>query len=162
VIDTSHIKRDALEKKHLAAYAVGHLSNDLCAAGWFFYLVFYLKFIVHLSAGQAADAMLSGQFADGFMTPLVGALSDKIRTRIGSRTPWYIFGSIIVLPSFLFLFLHPFPVIEGDNTDGEKTGTGELIYYMILPAVFNIGWASVQIANMSLVNSLSYSTQRRD
>jgi len=67
-----------------------------------------------------------------------------------------------VLPSFFALFLHPFPVIEGDNTSGDKTGTGELIYYMIFPAVFNIGWASVQIANMSLVNSLSYSTQRRD
>jgi Na+/melibiose symporter-like transporter len=151
-----------LEKKHLAAYAVGHLSNDLCAAGWFFYLVFYLKFIVNLSPGQAGLAMLSGQFADGFMTPLVGALSDKIRTRIGSRTPWYIFGTIIVLPSFFALFLHPFSKIEGENQDGQKTSTGELIYYMIFPAVFNIGWASVQIANMSLVNSLTYSTQRRD
>ena len=60
VIDTSHIKRDGLEKRHMAAYAVGHLSNDLCAAGWFFYLVFYLKFIVNLSPGQAGLAMLSG------------------------------------------------------------------------------------------------------
>ena len=56
--------------------------------------------------------MLSGQFADGFMTPLVGALSDKIKTGIGSRTPWYIFGTFIVIPSFFALFLHPFPKIE--------------------------------------------------
>jgi Na+/melibiose symporter-like transporter len=160
VIDTSHIKRDGLEKRHMAAYAVGHLSNDLCAAGWFFYLVFYLKFIVNLSPGQAGLAMLSGQFADGFMTPLVGALSDKIRTRIGSRTPWYIFGSLIVLPSFFALFLHPFKPIpkESQDVDGNATPTGEFIYYMIFPAVFNIGWASVQISNMSLVNSLTYST----
>ena len=108
VIDTSHLKRDALEKRHHVAYAVGHFSNDLCAAGWFFYLVYYLKFIVNLSADYAGLAMLSGQFADGFMTPLVGALSDKIKTRIGSRAPWYIFGTIIVLPCFFGLFLHPF------------------------------------------------------
>lgn len=112
VIDTSHLKRDALEKRHMAAYAVGHFSNDLCAAGWFFYMVFYLTYIVKLSGGQSGYAMLSGQFADGFMTPLVGALSDKIKTRIGSRTPWYIFGTLIVIPSFFALFLHPFPKIE--------------------------------------------------
>jgi len=94
------------------------------------------------------------------MTPLVGALSDKIRTRIGSRTPWYIFGTLIVLPSFFALFLHPFQAIPADKQDeaGSATPTGEFIYYMIFPAVFNIGWASVQIANMSLVNSLTYST----
>ena len=160
VIDTSHLKRDALEKSHLVAYAVGHFSNDLCAAGWFFYLVFYLKYIVNLSAGQAGYAMLAGQFADGFMTPLVGGLSDKIKTRIGSRTPWYIFGTFIVLPSFFALFLHPFSSIDPKDQDenGSATPTSEFIYYLIFPAIFNIGWASVQISNMSLVNSLTYST----
>jgi Na+/melibiose symporter-like transporter len=33
---------------------------------------------------------------------------------------------------------------------------------MILPAIFNVGWASVQISNMAVVNSITYSTQRRD
>jgi Na+/melibiose symporter-like transporter len=32
----------------------------------------------------------------------------------------------------------------------------------VLPAVFNIGWAFVQIANMAVVNSLTYSTMKRD
>ena len=32
VIDTSNIKRDAMEKKHSFAYSVGHFSNDLCAS----------------------------------------------------------------------------------------------------------------------------------
>lgn len=158
VVDTSHLKRDAMEKRHTRAYAIGHFSNDLCAAGWFFYLVFYLRYIVKLTAGQAGYAMLSGQFADGFMTPLVGALSDKFNTRIGSRTPWYIFGTIIVLPSFFALFLHPFPKLEDD----QEAPVGEIVYYLAFPAIFNIGWASVQIANMSIVNGLTYSTQRRD
>ena len=35
-------------------------------------------------------------------------------------------------------------------------------YYIILPAVFNVGWAFVQISNMALVNSITFSTQRRD
>ena len=31
-----------------------------------------------------------------------------------------------------------------------------------MPAVFNVGWAFVQISNMALVNSITFSTQRRD
>jgi len=92
------------------------------------------------------------------MTPLVGVLSDKFTTRIGSRAPWYILGTFITLPTFLGIFIHPFaPLVRG-----EEPPTGVIIYYMALPAIFNIGWAAVQISNMSIVNSLTYSTQRRD
>ena len=31
-----------------------------------------------------------------------------------------------------------------------------------MPAICNIGWASVQIAHMSIVNKLTYSQRRRD
>jgi len=51
--------------------------------------------------------MLSGQVADGITTPIVGLFSDRCSTRIGSRAPWYIAGTIIVLPSFLGIFIYP-------------------------------------------------------
>jgi len=35
-------------------------------------------------------------------------------------------------------------------------------WYITLPALFNIGWASVQISHMAIVNSLSSSNRRRD
>lgn len=154
VVDTTHIKRDALEKKHLAAYAVGHLSNDLCAAGWFFYLSYYLKFVMGLSGDKAGLVILAGQIADGCTTPLVGLFSDRVKTRIGSRAPFYIFGSIIVLPCFFFLFLSPFNRIP----IGEEASGTILAYYISLASIFNVGWASTQIANMSVVNTLTFST----
>lgn len=155
VIDTSHIKRDALEKKHKIAYSVGHFSNDLCAAGWFFYFTFYLKYVIKMDGGQAGLVMLAGQIADGCTTPLVGVFSDKCKTSIGSRAPWYIAGTLIVLPCFFGIFLTPL------GNDLPVSG-GKVGYYIALASLFNVGWASVQIANMSVVNSLTYSTQRRD
>jgi GPH family glycoside/pentoside/hexuronide:cation symporter len=137
IIDTAHIKRDALEKKHLAAYAVGHFSNDLCAAGWFFYLSYYLKFVMKLTGATAGLIILAGQIADGCTTPLVGLLSDRIKTSIGSRAPFYILGSIVVLPCFFFLFLSPFNPVIGNDVPG-----GVLAYYIALASIFNIGWAS--------------------
>lgn len=90
--------------------------------------------------------------ADGITTPLVGFLSDKINSPCGKRTPWYIFGTIIVLPSFMGIFVSP----------SFSSDTAKFYYYVSLPALFNVGWACVQNSNMSIVNSLTYSSQKRD
>lgn len=54
------MKRDGLGSKHVAAYAVGHYSNDLCAAMWFFYLSWYIEKVVKLESTITALCMLSG------------------------------------------------------------------------------------------------------
>jgi Na+/melibiose symporter-like transporter len=143
------LKRDALEKIHVSAYAVGHLSNDLCAAAWFTYVLYYLQDVVKLGQTNSGFAMLSGQIADGITTPIVGLFSDKCRTSIGSRAPWYIAGTLIVLPSFLGIFIFP---------EFEHGSPEQVAYYIVLPAIFNVGWACVQISNMALVNSVTFST----
>ena len=48
--ENREIKRDGLNSMHISAYAVGHLSNDLCAAAWFTYVLYYIKEVVGLSA----------------------------------------------------------------------------------------------------------------
>ena len=62
-------------------------------------------------------------------------------------------GSLLVAPSFLSIFLG-FSFFSSD--------TGKDIWYITFPAIFNIGWASVQISNMAIVNQLSYSQRKRD
>lgn len=138
------------------AYGVGHFLNDLTAACWFNYLLFFLKTVVKTSA--APIALLSGQVCDGLVTPVVGYLSDKSETRfgnsilmLGKRTPWYVFGVITILICFLPIF-RPF---RHENTSYEY------LYYSIFPAMFNVGWACLQISHMSLVPSLTCSRKRR-
>lgn len=74
---------------------------------WFVYLTWYIKSVVGLSSTVAAGSIMSGQFADGFMTPLVGVFSDKFTTSYGKRTPWYVFGTLLVIPTFLGIFTYP-------------------------------------------------------
>lgn len=83
-------------------YALGHFYNDLCAACWFNYLVFDLKEIQGIA--WAPQALLSGQVADALATPLVGSFSDKTNTKFGKRTPWYVFGIILVSLTFIPTF----------------------------------------------------------
>lgn len=53
-------QRDALTTRIFAAYAVGHFGNDLCAAAWFTYVLYYVKTVIGLDSVTAAFVMLSG------------------------------------------------------------------------------------------------------
>lgn len=135
---------------------MGHFLNDLTAACWFNYLLFFLKTVVKTSA--APIALLSGQVCDGLVTPIVGYLSDKSDTRLGNfiskagkRTPWYVFGLITILICFV-------PIFSPFRSDSS---TYEYLYYSCFPAMFNVGWACLQISHMSLVPSLTCSRKRR-
>ena len=147
---------DSLTKIQIWAYGVGHFINDLVAACWFNYLFFFLQHIVKTEAASAA--ILAGQITDGVATPIVGYLSDKIKTRYGKilfkkgqRTPWYIFGLVLVSICYV-------PIYQTFHSDNK---TNEYIYYTIFPSLFNIGWASLQISHMSLVPALTCSRKRR-
>jgi Na+/melibiose symporter-like transporter len=54
------MKRDGLERRHLSAYAIGHFNNDLCAAAWFTYVLYYVKDVVGLDSTISGFVMLSG------------------------------------------------------------------------------------------------------
>jgi Na+/melibiose symporter-like transporter len=60
---------------------------------------------------------------------------------------------VLVAPAFLCIFIYP---------DFFSSEGGRNAWYLIFPAIFNIGWASVQIAHLAIVNQLSYSQRKRD
>lgn len=145
---------DGLERSDLIAYGVGHFINDLTSTCWFNYLLFFLKLVVRTKAASAA--VLAGQITDGLATPLVGHFSDKTRTRIGKRKPWYIFGLVLIVIAFLPTFQDVRYYFPGISESGEYA------YYLFFPSLFNVGWAALQISHMALVPALSCSRKRRD
>ena len=151
--DPNSMPRDGIGSKELSGYSVGHFANDLCASMWFIYLSYYLIYVVKLTENVSGLCLLSGQITDGITTPIVGFLSDRVTCKFGNRNTWYYFGTILVAPSFLCIFF---------GFDFFKSETGKDIWYITFPAIFNVGWASVQIAHLSIVNSLSYSQRKRD
>ena len=154
--------RDGMTPIKVWGYSVGHFCNDLCASMWFVYLTYYLIDIVGVSKAVGAGAVLSGQFADGVMTPIVGIFSDMFDTRCGKRTPWYIFGTLFVIPTFLGIFIYPPGINDLDESGKVANESLQAVWYITLPALFNVGWAAVQISNMSIVNSISKSNRMRD
>ena len=137
------MERDGMTPIRVWGYSVGHFNNDLCASMWFVYLTYYLISVVGLSETVGAASVLSGQFADGIMTPLVGIFSDMFDTPCGKRTPWYIFGTLFVAPTFLGIFIYPEFINKTDEFGVIKNETLQSAWYITLPALFNVGWASV-------------------
>ena len=130
--DDPSISHDGITTRILIAYSVGHFANDLFASLWFIYLNYYLVYVVKVSVNVAGLALLSGQITDGITTPIVGLASDRLSCSMGKRNTWYYIGSLLVVPSFLSIFM-------GLNL----SGTTETIWYIMWPAIFNIGWAAV-------------------
>jgi Na+/melibiose symporter-like transporter len=148
------VKGDDLKRKNIVSYGIGHFLNDLCASCWFFFLSYYLTDILALDKDNAGYIMLAGQVADAIATPLVGIFSDKTETRWGKRTPWYFGGTLMVAVSFMLIFVNVLP--------STASPTITLIYYLVFPSLFNIGWAAVQVAHMALLPSLSLNKKIKD
>ncbi|VDP45706.1 unnamed protein product [Schistosoma curassoni] len=139
------------------SYAVGHVLNDLCASVWFTYTLVFFKFGIGIPTSMAGLIILVGQLVDGLMTPVIGLLSDRFssqRFRPFGRKIWHLCGSILIIFSF--------PLIFGPPLGSSNISTlAKMIYYLPLVAIFQAGWAAVQITHLALINELSMESSER-
>nr|XP_034171566.1 major facilitator superfamily domain-containing protein 12-like [Osmia lignaria]XP_034171567.1 major facilitator superfamily domain-containing protein 12-like [Osmia lignaria] len=130
-----------------AAYALGHIFNDLTAAMWFSYTLIYFQRVALLEPITAGALLLLGQIVDAFVTPIFGLLVDRyLKKKI-----WHIIGSFMVTMTF--------PVIFGGFA--EPSNTAVMLIYVVSITVFQIGWAAVQISHLSMIPSLTNSLLTR-
>lgn len=81
--------------------------NALC-------LIFYQQ-ILGLPAGVAGAAISLAIFSDAITDPLIGAYSDRFRSRLGRRHP-FLFTAPIPLALCVFLIFHPPEMVQASNT----------------------------------------------
>lgn len=84
---------------------------------------------------------LVGRLWDAVTDPLVGALSDRTRTRFGRRKPWIAAGGLLFLASALFLF---FPAAQVTP-----------VYLAVVLFFFYLGWTAMQIPFLAWSGEIS-------
>jgi Na+/melibiose symporter-like transporter len=96
----------------------------------------------------AGAVILAGQIADAAATPIAGRLSDKTPTRFGRRKLWLLIGAVIVNGSFYFIFAEC-------NVCTKIAWLPPVVWYSLFASLFNVGWATLQVAHMALIPDLT-------
>ncbi|HZF45355.1 MAG TPA: MFS transporter [Sphingomonadaceae bacterium] len=94
-----------------------------------------------ISLGTIGLIFLLGRLWDAFTDPLVGALSDRTRTRFGRRKPWIAAGGALFLAAALALF---FPVLNVTPA-----------YLAVVLFFFYLGWTAMQIPFLAWSGEIS-------
>lgn len=146
----------SLSLKTRLFYSFGHVYNDLCASVWFSYTLLYFK--LNFDDYTAGLLLLLGQVADAISTPIIGYASDKdyryFICKYGRRKIWHLIGTLCVTLSFPFIFNACFVCDESGFWI-------KFAYYASFIALFQFGWAAVQVSHVSLITDLATVSAQR-
>ncbi len=90
----------------MAAFGSGEIAGSFKNVAWSVLLLFYYQQIVGVEAALVGLAIGIAILVDGVTDPLIGALSDRIRSRWGRRHPMLLLSTAPLVISFVLLF-HP-------------------------------------------------------
>lgn len=102
----------------------------------------YFGYLVAMGVGTVwAGAIVAiGRVWDAVSDPIMGVLSDNTRTKWGRRRPYILFGSMLIIASFAFLFL-PLPG-AGEKTMKIIVYLFAYLFYNTLSTVIGISYTS--------------------
>ncbi len=104
------------------------VDGAVSAAALNYFLLFYLTSVCGLSGTLAGTALLIGLLIDAAVDPLIGLISDNLRTRLGRRLPMMIVATPLLALCFGLLFSIP----------ASMTGTALLIYASVIGAALRL------------------------
>ncbi|MCI6019872.1 MAG: glycoside-pentoside-hexuronide (GPH):cation symporter [Clostridiales bacterium] len=103
-VSTQTVSADKVGLRTKILYAMGNVygGGGFQLVG-FLYSIF-LSDTIGLNMAYIPFVMLAGKIWDGITDPLMGRITDKTRSKWGRRRPYFLFGSIAVLISYVLLF----------------------------------------------------------
>jgi len=94
-------------------YGFGSIAFGVKDNGFSYFLLIFYNQVVGLSAGLAGLAILIALVADSFLDPLIGQLSDNLRSKWGRRHPFMYASAIPVAITYFVLWNPPRGLSQG-------------------------------------------------
>ncbi|MDQ0642840.1 MFS transporter [Microbacterium murale] len=109
-------------------------------------------YVAHLAvpAEWVAAAMIAHGILNALLNPLVGALSDRIRTPWGRRIPWIGFGIVPLVVAFALIWMPP-----------ASSAGGLIVWFLVVVAVYDIAFVVVVLNISALFPEIFRTTAER-
>jgi len=117
-VSAETLRSAPLSRRFKAGYGAGAMADGIVAAGFGFFLLFYLTAVCGMSGTLAGTAKLIALLVDAVADPAIGLASDRMRSRWGRRLPFMV-GSLL-----------PFAVAFGllFSISASLTGASQFIF----------------------------------
>ena len=130
------------------AFGSGHFLNVLAISMWFPYNVTFFQKVLELPPKSTGTIVLIAQAAGAISTPFVGMWSDQTRCRYGRKKIFHLLGLAAIASTFFFIWHECFGC-------SDTPYSYQVLYFSSFAAVFEFGWAAIQVAQLSLIPELS-------
>lgn len=109
-------------------------------------------YVTHLGVPPAwvAGAMIAHGILNAVLNPIVGALSDRIRTPWGRRIPWIGIGIVPLVVAFALVWMPP-----------ELPTGGLIAWFLVVVAVYDIAFVVVVLNISALFPEIFRTTEER-
>jgi glycoside/pentoside/hexuronide:cation symporter, GPH family len=148
-LDFGHLARDGekpmqtparkLAFPTMVAYGLGQIGERLRLAGFGVFLLFYYQQIVGLSGSLTATAIALASIFDAFTDPIMGALSDRTKTRWGRRHPFMVIGMVPLAIGFYAAFNPP-----------QMSTAGTFLWLFFFTFLARVGSSLYHVSHMAL------------
>lgn len=110
------------------------------------YLSYFATGVVGFSVVAAANMLTAMRVFDGIIDPPIGVLIDKCNTRFGKFRPFMVGGNLVMAVSLLLMYY---------TTSGIPSGIGRILYFLLLYALYIIGYSLQSVATRAAQSTLT-------
>jgi glycoside/pentoside/hexuronide:cation symporter, GPH family len=134
----------ALPRKLKLAFSTGDLSTSIPLAILMFFQLFFLTDVARMQPALAAWAVGLPRIWDAINDPLIGLISDRIRSRWGRRRVMLLFGAVPLGLTFMLMWLVP-----------PFSQVGLAVYYAVVFILFDTAFTVVHVGYNALTPELT-------
>jgi len=132
----------AVPRSMKLGYGAGDFGANLVFQMVNIYIMFFFTDVFGIEPAVAGVIFFVSKIWDGVNDPVMGYISDRTRTRWGSKRPWLLFGALPLAAAFIMLFSAP------DISPAAKPWYGLVAFILVCTAytVVNIPYGALTAA----------------
>lgn len=140
----------APSRRQSIAFGASGFPTQLMAQTFSAFVVYF--YVTHLGVppGWVAAAMIAHGILNAVLNPVVGALSDRIRTPWGRRIPWIGLGIVPLVVAFALVWMPP-----------ELPVAGLIVWFLVVVAVYDVAFVVVVLNISALFPEIFRTTEER-